>query len=322
MFETFPNFWTPVLPVAEIELAPIAVELAGEALVLFRHSADQFAAFLDRCPHRGVPLSCGQVTEDGCLECPYHGWRFAADGACTYVPFNSLNPAQRSKLSAVRLPTRVIAGILWVFTGIENVPEPQLPLSLSEPDERYVIHHEIWNAHWTRAIDISLDYLHIPFVHRNSFGSEFHDLVHQDANAQISVTSRTDGMTVTNQLNTLPYGIEIDWHQPNDVVLKLDLGGMPLRPHLFAIPINTRQMRFMQVVLPNSGIDRSNFDFDQFFAASVDDRTMVESQIGEVPDISEGCNVPTDEPSLRFRRWYYRTVKNRRTEGIQSTSAG
>ncbi len=321
MFETFPNFWTPVLPVAEIELAPIAVELAGESLVLFRHSADQFAALLDRCPHRGVPLSRGQVTEDGCLECPYHGWRFAPNGNCTHVPFNSLNSAQRLKLSVVRLPTRVIAGILWVFTGIENVPEPQLPLSLLQPDDRYVIHHEIWNAHWTRAIDISLDYIHIPFVHRNSFGGEFHDPAHQNASAHISVTSTTDGMAVTNQLNTLPYGIEIDWHQPNNVVLKLDLGGMPLRPHLFAIPINTRQMRFMQVVLPNSGIERSNFDFDQFFAASLDDRTMVESQFGEVPNISEGCNVPTDEPSLRFRRWYYCTVKNRKTEAIQSTIA-
>lgn len=321
MFEMFPNFWTPVLPVAEIGLAPLAVELAGESLVLFRSSADQFAAFLDHCPHRGAPLSRGQVTEDGCLECPYHGWRFASDGACTHVPFNSLNPAQRSKLSVVSLPTRVIAGILWIFTGAENVPEPQLPSSLLEPNERYVIHHEIWNAHWTRAIDISLDYLHIPFVHQDSFGREFHDPVHKNAIAQISVTTTADGMAITNQLNTLLYGIEIDWHQPNNVVLKLDLGGMPLRPHLFAIPLNTQQMRFMQVVLPNPGIDPSNFDFDEFFAASVDDRTIIESQIGEVPNTNEGCNVPTDEPSLRFRRWYYRTVKNRRTEAIQGASA-
>lgn len=57
------------------------------------------------------------------------------------------------------------------------------------------------------------------------------------------------------------------------------------------------------------------------FAASLDDRTMIESQIGEVPNTTEGCNVPTDEPSLRFRRWYYRAVKNKRTEAIQGTSA-
>ncbi len=48
---------------------------------------------------------------------------------------------------------------------------------------------------------------------------------------------------------------------------------------------------------------------------------MIESQIGEVSDTNEGCNVPTDEPSLRFRRWYYRTVKNRITEAIQDANA-
>ncbi|MGB5959824.1 MAG: aromatic ring-hydroxylating dioxygenase subunit alpha [Coleofasciculaceae cyanobacterium] len=308
MFEMFPNFWTPVLPIAEIGTNPIAVELAGESLVLFCDSAGRFAVLLDRCPHRGVPLSRGQVTEDGYLECPYHGWQFAIDGACTRVPFNSLNPTQ-SKLSVVSFPTRVIAGMLWIFTGTENVPDLQLPSSLLEADDRYVIHHEIWNAHWTRAIDISLDYLHIPVVHRNSFGAELNDVAHKNAIAQISITSTADGMTVTNQLNTLPSGIEIDWHQPNNVVLNLD--GMPLLPHFFAIPINDQQMRFMQVILPNPGIDRSNFNFDQFFAASLDDRTMIESQIGEVPRTTEGCHVPTDEPSLRFRRWYYRTVKNR-----------
>jgi phenylpropionate dioxygenase-like ring-hydroxylating dioxygenase large terminal subunit len=204
--------------------------------------------------------------------------------------------------------------MLWIFTGTETVPDPQLPSSLLEPSNRYIIHHEIWNAHWTRAIDISLDYLHLPFVHRNSFGGELNDAAHKDAIAQISITSTVDGMTVTNRLNTLSSGTEIDWHQPNNIVLNLD--GMPLIPHFFAIPINTQQMRFMQVLLPNPGIDRNNFDFDEFFAASDDDRTMIESQIGEVPNVNEGYNVPTDEPSLRFRRWYYRAVKNKRTEAI------
>lgn len=314
MFEMFPNFWTPVLPIAEIGSTPIAVELAGESLVLFCDSAGQFAALLDRCPHRGASLSRGRVTADGCIECPYHGWHFATDGACIRVPFNQLNPSQLSKLSVASFPTRAIAGMLWIFTGTENVPELQLPSSLLEPDDQYIIHHEIWNAHWTRAIDISLDYLHLPFVHQNSFGAELNDVAHKDAIAQIGVTPTADGMTVTNRLNTLSSGTEIDWHQPNNIVLNLD--GMPLLPHFFAIPINARQMRFMQVILPNLGIDRTNFDFDEFFAASLDDRSMIESQIGEVPSTTEGFNVPSDEPSLRFRRWYYRTVKNQRAKAI------
>ncbi len=314
MFEMFPNFWTPVLPIGEIGAKPISIELAGESLVLFCNSEGQFSALLDRCPHRGAPLSRGQVTENGCLECPYHGWQFATDGTCTHVPFNPLTSVQLSKLSVVSFPTKSIAGMLWIFTGTDNVPDLQLPLSLLEPSDRYIIHHEIWNAHWTRAIDISLDYLHLPFVHRNSFGGELNDPAHKNAIAQISITPTADGMTVSNRLNTLSSGTEIDWHQPNNIVL--NLAGMPLLPHFFAIPISNQKMRFMQVLLPHPGIDRSNFDFAGFFAASDDDRMLIESQIGEVSNVNEGYNVPTDEPSLRFRRWYYSAVKNKKTEAI------
>ena len=313
MFEMFANLWTPVLPVAEVGSAPVAVELAGESLVLFRNSAGKLGALLDRCPHRGARLSLGQITEDGCLECPYHGWNFAPNGACTRVPLNMLNPAQLSKLSVVSFPTRVIAGLIWVFTGMGNAPDLQFPPSLLEPESRYFIHHEIWNAHWTRAVENSLDYLHIPFVHRNSFGGGLTDIAHTDATAQIKTKPIADGIRITSQINTLPHGIEIDWHQPNCVVVKFDLVGVgiPVRAHLFAIPINPRQTRFMQVILPNPGVDQTNFDFNKLIAPAAEDRVVIESQIGEVPNTTGECNVPTDEPSLRFRRWYYRTVKNR-----------
>ena len=61
---------------------PQAVEIAGEKLVVFRSSEDHWHALLDRCPHRGAALSLGTVTDDGSLQCRYHGWRFRGDGAC------------------------------------------------------------------------------------------------------------------------------------------------------------------------------------------------------------------------------------------------
>jgi phenylpropionate dioxygenase-like ring-hydroxylating dioxygenase large terminal subunit len=313
MFEMFPNYWTPVLPVDEINSAPVAVELAGQSLVLFRNSAGKIAALLDRCPHRGAALSLGSVTSDGCLECPYHGWHFATDGACTRVPLNRLNPAQLSKLSVVSFPTRVIAGLVWVFTGTGNAPEPQLPPSLLELNERYIIHHEVWKVHWTRAVENSLDYLHVPFVHRNSFGGELNDVLQTDAIAQINIKPIANGMTVTNQINTLPSGIEFDWHQPNCVVIKFDLAGIPLRTHVFAIPLNPQQTRFTLVILPNFGLDRTNFNFNEFITPAVEDRVVIESQIGEVPKSTEECNIYTDVASLRFRHWYHSTMKNHYT---------
>jgi phenylpropionate dioxygenase-like ring-hydroxylating dioxygenase large terminal subunit len=314
MFAMFPNFWTPVLPIAEISSTPVAVELAGEPLVLFRDAVGNIAALRDRCPHRNVPLSMGKVTEEGCLECPYHGWQFASNGTCTRVPLNPLKPTQLSKLSAVSFPTRTVAGLVWVFTGTEAVQDLHLPPSLLEPDDRYVIHHEIWNAHWTRAVENSLDYLHIPFVHRNSFGGWLNEAAQTDAIAQIKINSTPTGIIVKNRINTLPSGIELEWHQPNCVVVKFDLVGFPVRSHLFAVPVNAQQMRFMQVILPNPGADRTNFNFDEFIRPSLEDRDVIESQTGEVPNTTDECNVPTDAPSLRFRRWYYHAVKTQNTE--------
>jgi hypothetical protein len=85
---------------------------------------------------------------------------------------------------------------------------------------------------------------------------------------------------------------------------------MPLRVHVFAIPVNDRQMRLMQVILPSPGIDRTNFDFGGFVASTVEDRVIVEALRGQVPNTTSECNVPTDEPSLRFRHWYYSMMKD------------
>jgi phenylpropionate dioxygenase-like ring-hydroxylating dioxygenase large terminal subunit len=72
------DHWHPVLPSADLREAPVAVELAGQSLVLFRGTAG-VGALEDCCPHRGMRLSRGKVRGD-CLECPYHGWRFTPDG--------------------------------------------------------------------------------------------------------------------------------------------------------------------------------------------------------------------------------------------------
>src|SRR5688572_22963373 len=55
---------------------PLATTLFGTPLVMFRDEHGKAGTLLDRCPHRNVPLSLGDVIKDGTLRCPYHGWRF------------------------------------------------------------------------------------------------------------------------------------------------------------------------------------------------------------------------------------------------------
>jgi len=65
----------------------------GIAVAVFRSASDQVFALLDRCPHKGGPLSQGIVFGES-VACPLHNWTIAlADGqakapdiGCT-VPF-------------------------------------------------------------------------------------------------------------------------------------------------------------------------------------------------------------------------------------------
>ena len=62
------------------------MEIAGEKLVVFQSADGVWHALLDKCPHRGASLSLGLVTDDGNLQCRYHGWRFRGDGVCAGCP--------------------------------------------------------------------------------------------------------------------------------------------------------------------------------------------------------------------------------------------
>lgn len=306
MFDLLPNFWTPVLPVAEIEDIPVAVEIAGENLVLYRHSKHEIGALLDRCPHRGAALSLGRVSESGCLECPYHGWQFDQHGTCTHVPLNNPVDVRLSQLSAVSLPTRVVAGLVWVFTGQGEPQKLQLPDSLMQSPDSYFIHHEIWNAHWTRVIENAMDYVHVPFVHRNSFGSMTEEAISSGSFAEFQIAKTEQSIQVFNRYHNIESAFAFEWHQPNLVVLKFDEIGMPVRSHFFATPISLHQTR---VLLAIKLVDPHAIGMvNEFVAPLVEDRMVIESQKGAIPFTTGECNVPTDQATLLFRRWYHQML--------------
>jgi phenylpropionate dioxygenase-like ring-hydroxylating dioxygenase large terminal subunit len=307
MFDLLPNVWTPVLPVAEIESMPVAIEIAGEKLVLFRDSGNEVGALLDRCPHRGAALSLGRVSKNGCLECPYHGWQFDHNGTCNHVPLNNPSNVKLSQLSAVSFPTRIFAGLVWIFTGQDHASEPQLPDSLMRSHESYFIHHEVWNAHWTRLIENAMDYVHLPFVHRNSFGGAIgQPAIEAGSFVEFEIAKTGNSVQVFNRYHNIESGFAFEWHQPNLVVLKFDDMGMPVRIHSFAIPINQHQTSYLiaiQLLEPHAlGM------VNEFIDPIVEDRVVIESQKGSIPLTTGECNVPTDEATLLFRRWYHQTL--------------
>ncbi|WP_008313448.1 aromatic ring-hydroxylating oxygenase subunit alpha [Leptolyngbya sp. PCC 6406] len=129
------NHWYAVARADEVTAdKPRGVTLWQQKIVLFRDRNHQVQALEDRCPHRQVQLSHGEVV-NGEVECVYHGWRFDATGACTHVPY--LGEAQKLPTCTLRrYPVREQDGFIWVFPGDEArlAAEKIEPLALPEWD--------------------------------------------------------------------------------------------------------------------------------------------------------------------------------------------
>jgi nitrite reductase (NADH) small subunit len=57
----------------------------GLDVAVFRNDADQVFALLDRCPHKGGPLSQGIVFGTS-VACPLHNWTIGLDDGCAKAP--------------------------------------------------------------------------------------------------------------------------------------------------------------------------------------------------------------------------------------------
>jgi len=118
------GFWYRALPSHKVKRGRLSKTVLLEIPpVIGRGRSGKPFALRDACPHRGMPLSCGQFDGER-VECSYHGWQFdARTGQCRLVP--SVTADQNLKVD------RIYAGnyaceehesFVWVF-----MPDPGPP---------------------------------------------------------------------------------------------------------------------------------------------------------------------------------------------------
>ena len=132
------DHWYPV--VFERDVGPSQLynfTLLGVPIVIWR-DGNSFRAFKDACPHRLVPLSEGRIAPNGCLECPYHGWQFNGEGACTSIPQGGDISNPRAQATAYQCVAK--QGLVWVRlqpsvddVDLDTSKIPILP-ELDDPD--------------------------------------------------------------------------------------------------------------------------------------------------------------------------------------------
>ncbi|HUR90183.1 MAG TPA: nitrite reductase small subunit NirD [Ramlibacter sp.] len=81
------NEWTVICRIDEIPLlgARRVARSRGGDVAVFRNDADQVFALLDKCPHKGGPLSQGIVFGTS-VACPLHNWTIGLDDGCAKAP--------------------------------------------------------------------------------------------------------------------------------------------------------------------------------------------------------------------------------------------
>ncbi|EHR72479.1 NAD(P)H-dependent nitrite reductase, small subunit [Burkholderiales bacterium JOSHI_001] len=72
---------------------------AGLPVAVFRNDRDQVFALLDRCPHKGGPLSQGIVLGDS-VACPLHNWNIQLADGCAKAPDEGCTPRFACKVEA------------------------------------------------------------------------------------------------------------------------------------------------------------------------------------------------------------------------------
>ena len=166
------NEWHAVLPLEQLEAGNnvVGARLLGEDIVIWK-SGDEVRAWKDLCVHRGTRLSLGEVLDDGALQCPYHGWTYAADGQCVRIP---AHPEQTppAKARAFTYQATVAYDFVWVCLGEPANAIPPFE-EWDDPSYRKILCGAYeFQAAGPRMVENFLDVAHFPFVHENILGTK------------------------------------------------------------------------------------------------------------------------------------------------------
>jgi vanillate O-demethylase monooxygenase subunit len=154
----------------ELDGKPLQRWLLGEPLVLYRTASGQAVILEDRCPHRGAPISAGEVCGEA-IACGYHGFTFDPSGACIHIPGMRAIPPQ-ARVRAY--PTLERWGWVFVWMGEPAQADPaRLPDYhwLVEPGWEGRSEYLSVKAHYGLVRDNLLDLTHARYVHRKTLGT-------------------------------------------------------------------------------------------------------------------------------------------------------
>lgn len=167
--------WYPVAKSVEIkDSRPFGTKLLGQKLVLWRDGAGNIRCLEDFCPHRGAPLSYGEV-HDGHVACRYHGVVVDGEGVVQRVPAMPECALEgRKALQSYTVQESNDAVFVYVpSVDRPEAPELVLPKEMTSDEWTGFLCTSVWESNYRYALDNLADPMHGCYLHADSFTLAF-----------------------------------------------------------------------------------------------------------------------------------------------------
>lgn len=165
-----PNYWYVVEVSKDLKKGQVTeVTFWKQSLALYRDVNGQVFAIENRCAHRQLKLTLGEVK--GChLVCPYHGWEYNGEGRVKYIP-HELFGRDMPRFKVKHYPVVERYGFVWLFPGdrdrADSTPIPEIP-ELEGKDRWAFLHLKYdLDSHHSMIIDNVCDFTH-EYLHRKT----------------------------------------------------------------------------------------------------------------------------------------------------------
>ncbi|MEM7135375.1 MAG: Rieske 2Fe-2S domain-containing protein [Myxococcota bacterium] len=108
----------------------VPLKYFGTDLVMFRTESGELSVLDAFCPHLGAHLGHGGTVKGDVIECPFHAWRFGANGVCADVPYATHQPR---KANIRRWHIREVANLIMCWFHADGLaPSWEIPEEIPE----------------------------------------------------------------------------------------------------------------------------------------------------------------------------------------------
>ncbi len=304
------NDWHAVRPARDLDATGMTTaRLLGVDLVIWR-AGDSVMAWQDLCLHRGAKLSLGEITGEGLLECPYHGWTYDSDGQCVKIP---AHPGQAPPAKAVvkTFHAQIAHGFIWVCLGEPAHSIPPFEEYADESFRNLLCGPYHFNAAGPRVVENFLDVAHFPFVHENILGvrerpeiGEYEVVTDEGGITASNITVYQPDPDGSGRPANVTYTYKV--FRPLTAYLSKDTEGPQFAILLMVTPVEELVSEAWMWMVMNHSWDTPEAELIAFQdAVAGQDVPIVESQRPELLplDLQAELHLRSDKTAIAYRRW-------------------